>query len=873
MKRLNISIFGAGLCALFFQTTTSVAARREATPVESLHALPGFRVERIANAEPGEGSWVAMCKDKQGRLIISPQYGEGSTNDGLLRVTLGPEGQVINRAFIAKPLSDAQGLTWARDSLYVVVNKYTTKFESGLYRVRDTKGNDQFNDIELLKKIPGGGEHWAHAVVLGPDNQLYLMAGNYTKLIDGIAPDSPHRNYAEDILLPRHWDASGHAAGLLAPGGHIYRTDLDGKNWQLMLAGFRNAYDFSFNADGEIFTFDSDMEREWSMHWYRPTRVYHCTSAADFGWRSGSGKWLDYYADGLPPILDVGIGCPTGTKFGYGTKFPAKYQRAYYILDWAYGRIIAVHLMPKGASYGATMENFIVPKGLSTPGAPKPPLNATDIEVGNDGALYFIVGGRGVQAGLYRVTYSGQESTAPANVKDRTGAQARSLRHKLESFHGRQNSEAVNFIWPHLNSDDRWIRFAARIALEAQPVTEWKQRALDEQHVDGALTALLALARIGGKESQDDCLKVLDRFPLAQITENQQLEQLRLMQVSFARHGKPSPVVVKSAIEKLSTAYPSKSEAVNCELCQLLVFLEAPRTATKTLALIDAAPTQEQQLAYLFPLRTLTSGWTLEERRHYFTALNSYPRPDALHDPRLISWFQDAGRPYGDGDSFLKQLDLIRKDAAATLTESERRALASLIAVSSVRGETGRPAVASLKPQPRTMVSEWKMKDFLVALDALPTGRNWWMTGQQAFFDAQCIACHKMGNLGGNVGPDLTAVSSRFTRRDVLESILEPSQVVSEQFKNTTLVLNDGEEVTGRIVDETGDKMVIYANPFTQDLTEIKKAAIKSRHLSIVSPMPKGLVNVLTKEEILNLLAYIESAGIESVPALNNSKN
>jgi len=871
MNRFIFATLSACLGGLSLTTGSSTLVAREATPAESLYTLPGFKVELIANATPEEGSWVAMCKDNKGRLIISPQFGKGNTSGGLLRITLGPDGKVAKREFIAQPLSDAQGLTWANDALYVVVNKYNTKFESGLYRVRDTKGNDQFEDIELLKKIPGGGEHGPHAVELGPDGKLYVMAGNHTKLVDGTSPSSPHKNYAEDFVLPRQWDGNGHAAGILAPGGYIYRTDRDGKNWELMLGGFRNSYDFSINADGEIFTYDSDMEWEWGMHWYRPTRVYHCTSGADFGWRSGSGKWPDYYADGNPPTLDVGVGCPTGTKFGYGTKFPAKYQRAYYILDWTFGRILAVHLKPEGASYSSTMENFIAPKGLVTLGAPKPPLNVTDIEVANDGALYFTVGGRGVQAGLYRVTYTGKENTTPADLKDKTGAEARALRHKLEALHGHPDPKAVNFLWPHLNSDDRWIRYAARIALEAQPVAEWKQRALDEKQTNGALTALLALARVGGKESQDDCLKALSKFPLAKITENQQLEKLRVIEVSFARNGKPSPDVMQTAIEKLSAAYPSKSERVNRELCQLLVFLEAPGVVAKTLALVDAAPTQEQQMAYLFPLRNLATGWTPEQRKHYFTTLNSYPQPDALHDPTVLRWFQEAGRPYGDGNSFLKQLDLIRKEAAAKLSESERTALEPLINVSSVAGKTGKPAVAFPKAQPRTLVKEWKLSELQPALETSSKGRSW-AKGQQAFVDAQCILCHKMGSQGGGVGPDLTAISSRFTRRDVLESIIEPSKVVSEQFMNTTFTMKNGEEISGRIVDETSDKVVIYVNPFTQDPTEIKKADIKSRQASKLSPMPEGLANVLSKEEILDLLAFLESSGRENAPAFRAAK-
>ena len=114
----------------------------------------------------------------------------------------------------------------------------------------------------------------------------------------------------------------------MAPGGFILRTDADGANWELVVAGFRNAYDIAFNADGELFTFDSDMEWDWGMPWYRPIRVNHCTSAAEFGWRSGTGKWPEYYPDSLPATVDIGIGSPTGVEFGTGSKFPLKYQKA-----------------------------------------------------------------------------------------------------------------------------------------------------------------------------------------------------------------------------------------------------------------------------------------------------------------------------------------------------------------------------------------------------------------------------------------------------------------------------------------------------------------------------------------------------------------
>jgi putative heme-binding domain-containing protein len=121
--------------------------------------------------------------------------------------------------------------------------------------------------------------------------------------------------------------------------------------------------------------------------------------------------------------------------------------------------------------------------------------------------------------------------------------------------------------------------------------------------------------------------------------------------------------------------------------------------------------------------------------------------------------------------------------------------------------------------------------------------------------------CHRMGDEGGSVGPELTAVSSRFSRRDILESILEPSKVISEQYANTDLTLNNGSTVSGRVVSETDDKLVLRPSMLAPEMQEVKKSDIKSREVSKVSPMPPGLVNMLTKEEILDLLAYFEASG------------
>ncbi len=136
----------------------------------------------------------------------------------------------------------------------------------------------------------------------------------------------------------------------LGPGGIIYRFSPDGKHWELYASGFRNIFDGGFNRDGELFTYDADMEYDFNTSWYRPTRINHVTSGSEWGWRNGAGKRPEFYPDNLSAALNIGPGSPTGMTFGYGAKFPAKYQNALFALDWSWGKLYAIHLQPKGSS-------------------------------------------------------------------------------------------------------------------------------------------------------------------------------------------------------------------------------------------------------------------------------------------------------------------------------------------------------------------------------------------------------------------------------------------------------------------------------------------------------------------------------------------
>ena len=291
--------------------------------------LPGFQVERLYTVpKDRQGSWVSLAVDGRGGLLASDQG-----NKGLYRITPSPIGskEPTRVERLSLPITSAHGLLVAFGHLYLSVNGGPG---SGLYRATDTNGDGEWDEVKLLKRFAGGGEHGPHALRLGPDGtSIYVVAGNHTNPPDGLTGSRIPSNWSEDLLLPRQWDARGHARGRLAPGGWIARTDRDGKTWEIVSIGYRNVYDMDFSPEGELFAYDADMEWDMGSPWYRPTRLCHATSGSEFGWRSGTGKWPTWYPDSLPAVVDTGPGSPVGVTFGTGAKFPAKYRRALYLLD------------------------------------------------------------------------------------------------------------------------------------------------------------------------------------------------------------------------------------------------------------------------------------------------------------------------------------------------------------------------------------------------------------------------------------------------------------------------------------------------------------------------------------------------------------
>ena len=805
-------------CLFLFITCLPVFAQAQVATADKFTTPEGFEASLVYKVPKGQGSWVSLTNDPQGRLIACDQYG------ALYRIKL-TDGKA-DVAALDLNLGAAQGLLCAFDSLYVMSTgmkngKY--KCEPGLYRVQDTNGDDNYDKVEHLQKIVGRGEHGAHAIVLSPDKKsLFICAGNMTGL-PPLAGSKQPKVWQEDQIIKRFPDPRGHATGLRAPGGWICKCDPEGKNFELFANGFRNEYDIAFDPNGELFTYDSDMEWDIGLPWYRSTRVCQVVSGGEFGWRTGSGKWPAYYADSVAPVLDIGPGSPTGVTFGTGAKFPAKYQNALFISDWSYGAIYAIALKPNGASFTATKERFCA----------APALPVTDIVVNSDGNIYFTIGGRRAESALYCVKYTGAESTAPATYPAPTNLALE--RRKFEAGHKPDAEIDLASIITALNSDDRSIRYAARIALEHQPSQNWIAQ-VSSQPTQAKLELAIAMARVAPK-NQASVVETLSGLDFASLTDQQKLHLIRAYSLVLCRMGDPE-TATQQALEKLEANFPTGDQFVDHELSRLLVAGQSPTIVAKLMPIFKKQTTQEAHVATALTLSDASAGWTLDLRRDYFQTM------------------LDNANSRG-GNSFAGYVTNIRKHAISKMSKESKKELAELLARRPVKDDP----YAELKARPT--VKEWTVADLLPTDESVLEGRDL-ENGKKMFAVATCYKCHRIKRDGGVVGPDLTTAGRRFGAKDLLEAIVEPSKAISDQYEAQKFLMEDERVIVGRVVNLFGSQYAVQpdmADPST--IIRIEVDEIEESAPSKVSPMPTGLLDTLTKEEILDLLAYMRSTAEE----------
>lgn len=166
----------------------------------------------------------------------------------------------------------------------------------------------------------------------------------------------------------------------------------------------------------------------------------------------------------------------------------------------------------------------------------------------------------------------------------------------------------------------------------------------------------------------------------------------------------------------------------------------------------------------------------------------------------------------------------------------------------------------------------WKFDDLAADVKNMPAGRSF-EVGKNLFKAANCIACHKLGDEGRELGPDLATLEPKKRELEyLLRSLVEPSHEINEKYQSFTFLLTSGKVVTGMIVEETADAFKVLADPMAKgDPTVLLKDDIDEQVKSPVSIMPQGLLDRLTREEILDLVAYLSARGNKKHSLYNGS--
>ncbi|MCA8980934.1 MAG: DUF1080 domain-containing protein [Planctomycetes bacterium] len=392
-------------------------------------------------------SLLCMTGAPDGSLFV------GSEERGVMRVVdADGDGFFEQTEPFAPDFRDVQGLLAEEDAAFVVGRRSAgSKPELGLWRLSADGA-----DARLLVPFANGDEHGPHGVLRGPDGALYLAYGDLTRPTSAPAAPLPPE---QPRLLPPLEDPSGYAARAAWPFGGVLRVDDARGAWTQYAYGMRNPYDLAFDAEGELFTVDADME--WDVGWcgFRPVRACAVVEGGDHGWRTGSDPLPAWCPELVPPIALLDRASPTGVLHASALRWPRAMQSTLVVGDWLKGRVLGVALEPDGA--GWTGESRVLYQSAV-------PLPITDLVADANGELLLCTGGRGQRGGLFRLHYTGVVDADEPPVVDERAAALRAERRALED-------PEVAAPTPHevyAPTDDRWLARARLARAATMPTPE-----------------------------------------------------------------------------------------------------------------------------------------------------------------------------------------------------------------------------------------------------------------------------------------------------------------------------------------------------------------------------------------------------------------
>jgi putative heme-binding domain-containing protein len=410
----------------------------------------------------------------------------------------------------------------------------------------------------------------------------------------------------------------------------------------------------------------------------------------------------------------------------------------------------------------------------------------------------------------------------------------------------------IDDLYALLNDPDRFVRYAGRLALERTPRDAWKAKVLAETNPLGALDGMLALIRTnapGGGGLEPLFEKEVTLFHKGLDPENE-LRLLRVFHLTCLELEQGCrPELRRQVYDIVAPRFPAKDERLSREYARTMAYGDVPEAIDKIMAAMPAGDENEPlQIHYVYCLRAIHKGWSGEQKKTllaWFSKAKQWRGGASF--PGYINRLFDSSLEFFDDNE--KQLAYKTIPEFAPLEESEMdrrsRGRGNFTPPAAVARQKG---VAGVSEQE---IFEYMMYDPMTLKADASKGRD--------VFEKECAKCHRFGGLGKDFGPDLTTVANRFARKDIVEAVLWPSKVISDQYQGYIVETKGGDVFLGMIQSEDAQKIVMLTADQDRPVV-IAKSDVKSKRVSDVSTMPTQLLDGYSMGDIANLLAFVQKA-------------
>jgi putative membrane-bound dehydrogenase-like protein len=833
-----------------------------ASEVKDVRAPEGFRVTMFA--EPPEVNYpvcltsavtgeVFVGVDPQGSLGKKP--GEGK----ILRcIDTDGDGKADRINEFAK-VDHPRGLVYDNGSLWVLHPPTLSVFHDDDGDGRSDRQETLVTGISTDYVNKRGADHTTNGIQMGIDGWIYIAVGDFgftqAKGTDG-------------TTLSRR-------------GGGVARVRPDGTELEIYCWGLRNIVDVAIDPYLGVFTRDNTNDGGgWD------TRVSHIMQTGHYGYPS---LFKNFTEEIMPPLASYGGGSGCGAMYLDDASWPAPYGNALYTCDWGRNEIYRHNLPAHGPTFDPHQETFLK---ITRP---------TDMDI--DGAGRMAVsswkGGKFNYSGpdVGYVAMVTPPGFTPREVPDLARLNDELLSRQIASDSATIRLHAQREFLRRGTSKTRTELLTSLIADKSVPLAGRVAAIFTLKQLDGAAATNTLI-----QSATDDAIR---EFCVRAVTDRKS-ESVNLKPEVFAAWLEdPNPRVrAQAAI--------STGRTGNLDLARLLLPLTSrpdgssfptetptwnqpdpdrviPHLAVQALVALDASEACLEALdgphargalwalKYMHTeeavsglLRRLSTTYDKALRREILTTLIRLYHQEGPFEQGWWGTRPDTSGPYFDRQTWSQSeriADAIRTAYAEADEETAKHISAELArhkvkidGLSDAAAEAAEAGANQAIKLPQAdadnpdQIANMDEAEVLAKVKRIPGDAA---RGKPLFVSQSCIACHTYRNGQSPKGPHLVDIGKRYNREELLQSTLKPSAKIAQGFDTVAFLLFDGKVVTGFVVSESADEVVLRESNGV--VRTIAQDDIEERSEQKISSMPTGLVGNLTLEQLADLMAYLES--------------